>query len=315
MHSAGPMPRSIWTGAISFGLVNVPVKLYSAVEHKEVRFHLLHVRDGGRIREKRVCSKNGQEVPWEEVAKGFPIGKHRYVMLTKEELEALDPKATRTIDIQDFVALDEIDPIYYESTYYVGPADEAASRAYALLLVAMQRQKKVAIARMVMRMRQYLCALRPMGQVLALHTMFYADEIRPADRVDLVPVTAKPSQRELELAEQLVGALTTAFEPGRYHDEYRERVLSLIEQKAAGREITVPEVAPAAEAEVISLADALAASLRRRRAAGAAPEPARAPRPRRGERVRRAAASKGVVPPPPTSSETTRPRRSLRSRS
>src|SRR5262245_10852920 len=170
--------RSLWTGAISFGLVNVPVSLFSAVEPKEVHFNLVHGVDGGRISQKRVCQLDGQEVPWDEVAKGYALSKRKMVMLTKEELGAADPRATRSIDIVEFVDEAEISPLFYDHSYYVAPASEGAEKAYGLLRETMTRGGKVAIAKMVMRTKQYLCALRPEGKVLVLTTMQYADEIR-----------------------------------------------------------------------------------------------------------------------------------------
>lgn len=276
------VPRSIWTGAISFGLVNVPVKLFSAIQRKEVRFNLFHASDAGRIRQRRVCSLDGEEVPWEEVAKGYPVTRRRYVMVSKEELEGLDPRATRTIDILDFVELHQIDPIFYEHTYYVAPANEGAARAYTLLLEAMRRQGRVGIARFVMRTKQYLAALRPMGDVLALSTMQYVDEIRSPAELEELPGKVKPSARELEMAERLVESLSTDWQPERYRDEYRERVLELIERKAQGEEIELPAERPALPAPV-DLAEALRASLAAR--GGEAP----AAQPRRRRRAQRAA--------------------------
>jgi DNA end-binding protein Ku len=233
------MPRSIWRGAISFGLVNVPVKLYSAVSKKTVRFNQLHDEDGARIQQKRVCSKDGEEVPYENIVKGFEIAPDRYVMITPEELEALDPVKTRTIDIEDFVDLDEIDPLYYEHPYYLVP-DTGASKAYKLLLEALRETNKVAIARVVLRSKEYLVAMRPAGDVITMETMLFADELIPADRLDELPdPDVNATERELAMARQLIEAQATPFEPTKYRDEYRERVLELIERKAAGEEIAV----------------------------------------------------------------------------
>lgn len=268
------MARSLWSGAISFGLVNVPVKLFSAVSRKEVRFNMLHEKDGGRIQQKRVCSVDGEEVPWEEIAKGWEVRRGRFVMLTKDELHALDPAASRAIEIEDFVGLDEIDPIYYEHTYYAAP-DDGAERPYGLLLEAMKRTKKVAIARIVMRTKQYLCAIRPMeGDVLALSTMSYADEVVPAKSLGIAKL-AKISDRELDMAERLVESLSTDFAPDRYKDEHRERLLEVLQRKAEGEEIVAPE-AEERRPEVVNLADALEMSLaaaRGRKENGAKREP------------------------------------------
>jgi DNA end-binding protein Ku len=254
------MPRSIWRGAISFGLVNVPVKLYSAVSKKTVRFNQLHEADGARIQQKRVCSKDGEEVPYEDIVKGFEISPERYVVITPDELEALDPKKTRTIDIEDFVDLDEIDPLYYEHPYYLAP-DTGASKAYKLLLAALKETNKVAIARVVIRSKEYLTAIRPAGDVLTMETMLFADELIDPDQIEELPdqdVEATP--REVDMARQLIESLATDFDPTRYRDEYRERVLELIEQKAQGHEIALqPE--PEAPTEVPDLMAALEASL------------------------------------------------------
>src|SRR5436190_24037672 len=218
------MPRSIWRGAISFGLVNVPVKLYSAVSKKTVRFNQLHEADGARIQQKRVCSKDGEEVPYEEIVKGFEISPDRYVMIGNDELEAIDPKKTRTIDIEDFVDLDEIDPLYYEHPYYLAP-DTGASKAYKLLLAALEETNKVAIARVVIRSKEYLTAIRPAGDVLTVEAMLFADElIDPGDIDELPDEDVRATDREVEMARQLIESLATDFDPAKYRDEYRERV-------------------------------------------------------------------------------------------
>src|SRR5260221_4398668 len=169
------MPRPIWSGSVSFGLVSVPVKLFSATSPKEVRFHMLHDKDGGRIQQKRVCGIDGEEVPWEHIVKGFEIGKGRYVTVTREELQAFNPRATKTIDIEDFVDLSQIDPIYYQNTYYLVP-DRGASKPYALLLLAMKRTQKVGVGRFVLRTKEYLAAVRPVGDALAVSTMLHTDD-------------------------------------------------------------------------------------------------------------------------------------------
>jgi DNA end-binding protein Ku len=254
------MPRSIWRGAISFGLVNVPVKLYSAVSKKTVRFNQLHEADGARIQQKRVCSKDGEEVPYEEIVKGFEISPDRYVMITPEELDALDPKKTRTIDIEDFVDLDEIDPLYYEHPYYLVP-DTGAAKAYKLLLEALRETNKVAIARVVIRSKEYLTAIRPAGDVLTMETMLFADELIDPNQIEEVPdADVRATEREVGMARQLIESQATDFDPTRYRDEYRERVLELIEQKAEGREIALqPE--PEEPTAVPDLMAALEASL------------------------------------------------------
>ena len=197
--------RPIWSGSISFGLVNVPVRLYSATSHKELRFHMLHDEDGGRIREKRVCSIDGKEVPYEHIIKGYPLTKHEYVPIARDELAALTPKSSKSIDIEDFVELREIDPIFYDSTYYLLP-DRGAAKAYGLLRTAIEKTGMVGIARVVLRTKQYLCAVRPIEGVLALSTMHWADELVAANELEGVPEAEhhKPTERELTMATKLV---------------------------------------------------------------------------------------------------------------
>jgi DNA end-binding protein Ku len=256
------MPRSIWTGAISFGLVTVPVKLYSAVNRKTVRFHQLNSKTGSRIQQKRVDASTGEEVAYEDLVKGYELSPDRYVVIEPEELDALDPKKTKTIDIEDFVELDDIDPIFYDHPYYLAPAAGGA-KPYRLLLDAMRETNKVAIAKVVIRSKESLVAIRPMdGDVLGMATMLFADEVVDPDRLDDVPTAdeVETSDRELAIAKQLVESLAGDFEPERYRDTYRDQVLDLIEKKAAGEEIAV---APQQEeaAPVPDLMSALKASL------------------------------------------------------
>lgn len=254
------MPRALWSGSISFGLVNVPVKLFAAIHQQEVHFHMLHDKDGARIKQKRVCSEDGQEVPYDHVAKGYEVSPNHYVMITEEELGKLDPEATRSIDIEDFVSLEEIDPMYWEHTYHV-VADKGAARAYGLLVSAMAKAGKVGIARVVLRTKQYLCTLRPVEKGLVLSTMLYADELVPQRSLDApTPAAAAPKPRELEMAQMLIDSLTSKFEPAKYKDDYRERVLELIQAKAKGVELTA---APRekGKARAVDLMEALKASL------------------------------------------------------
>jgi DNA end-binding protein Ku len=253
------VPRSIWSGAISFGLVNVPVKLYSAVSRKAVRFHQLHDKDGVRIQQKRICPEDGEEVPYDNVVKGYEIAPGQHVVVTPEELEALDPKKTRTIDIEDFVELDQIDPIYFDHPYYLLP-DKGADKAYNLLLQAMRESGRVAIARIVIRQKEHLTAIRPTEDVMTMATMLFGDEVVSPRQIDELPDETETSDRELEMARQLIDSLSSDFEPDRYRDEYRERVLDLIERKAEGEEIAVQ---PAEEPErVPDLMAALEASVK-----------------------------------------------------
>jgi DNA end-binding protein Ku len=256
------MPRSMWSGAISFGLVNVPVKLYSAVSRKSVRFHQLNGKTGTRIAQKRVDPATGDEVAYEDLVKGYELTKDHYVVITPDELDALDPEKTRTIDIEDFVDLVDIDPVYYDHPYYLIP-DKGAAKAYGLLLNAMEESGKVAIARVVIRTKENLVAIRPApGNVLMMETMIFADEVVPPSEIEDLPDAKelKASDRELKMAQQLIDSLSSDFEPGKYHDEYREKVLELIERKAAGEEIAVQPEAPKPE-KVPDLMAALEASL------------------------------------------------------
>jgi DNA end-binding protein Ku len=234
------MPRSIWSGAISFGLVNVPVKLYSAVSRKAVRFHQLHDADGVRIQQKRVNPATGEEVPYDHIVKGYEIAPDRYVVITPEELESLDPKKTRTIDIEDFVQLEEIDPIFYDHPYYLLP-DKGAAKAYKLLVTAMDEAGKVAIARVVIRQKENLVAIRPAEGILTMETMLFADEVVPRDQFDELDAAeeAETSKREVDMAKMLIDTLSSEFDPSKYRDTYRERVLDLIERKAEGEAIAV----------------------------------------------------------------------------
>jgi DNA end-binding protein Ku len=255
------MPRAIWTGAISFGLVTVPVKLYAAVQSKTVKFNQLDAEDHSRIAMKRTNAQTGEEVPYDRIVKGFEIAPDRYVVLEPSELDSLDPRKTKTIDIEGFVELSEVDPIYFDHPYYLVPGTGGA-KPYRLLVDAMRESGRVGIAKVVIRSKQQLVALRPIGDVLAMSTMVFHDEVVPADSLDEVPaaedVDANP--RELEMATALVESLTEPWEPEKYHDTYREDVMALIERKAAGEEIAVQ---PAREepSQVPDLMSALKASL------------------------------------------------------
>ncbi len=279
------MARAIWSGAISFGLVNVPVKLYSATSPKTVRFHQLSSKTGARIRQKRVDPSTGEEVPYEEIVKGYELTPDRYVLISPEELDALDPKATKTIDIEEFADLADIDPIYYDHSYYLAPTTGGA-KAYRLLLDAMSESGKVGIGRVVLRSKQQLCALRPTGGVLTLSTMLFGDEVLAPDRLDELDAIgdAEATDRELKMAEQLIESLSAEFDPTKFRDEYRERVLELIERKASGEEIAVqPEAEEPAPAP--DLMAALEASLAA--VASDSPEPDKpAPAPKKPARKR-----------------------------
>ena len=236
------MARAIWTGSITFGLLNVPVKLYSAVSKQTVRFRELREGDGSRIRHKRVAEDDGEEVAYEKIVKGYEISPERYVVLTKDELSELDPKKTKAIEIQDFVDLDQIDPIYFEHPYYLGP-DKGAGRAYALLVKAMGESNKVAVARFVLRNKEHLAAIRPSGDILTLATMRFADEVMEPEQIEELSEAndAKPKPKELEMARALIDSLSGDFKADSYRDEYREELLSLIERKAEGKDVVVKE--------------------------------------------------------------------------
>jgi DNA end-binding protein Ku len=269
------MPRAMWSGAISFGLVTVPVKLYPATSPKDIRFNQLHDKDNGRINMKRWCSKEQAEVPYDEIVKGFEIAPEKYVVIRPEELEALDPEASRSIDILDFVPLAQIDPVFFENAYYLVP-DKVGAKAYALLLEAMRKSERVAIASMVMRGKQYLAAIRPTEKALALSTLLFGDEVVPAEDIEGLPEgLPKVDKRELTMAEQLIETLAADFEPGKYKDEYRSRVLDLIEKRSKGETITV-KATPTKAGKVVDLADALEQTLkmvREKRAKDAAAKP------------------------------------------
>jgi DNA end-binding protein Ku len=256
------MPRAIWSGAISFGLVNIPVKLYSAVSRKTVRFHQIDAESGQRIRQQRVNPESGDEVPFEQIVKGYEISPDKYVMITPEELEALEPQKTRTIDIEEFVDLEQIDPIYYDHPYYLAP-DKGAAKAYKLLLDAMEQADKVAIARVVIRSKENLVALRAHEGAITMETMLFPDEVIEPDSIEELASadgSTKTTKRELDMAKQLIESLSGDFDASQYRDEYRERVLDLIERKAAGETITIEAPEPERK-EVPDLMAALEASI------------------------------------------------------
>jgi DNA end-binding protein Ku len=252
----------MWTGAISFGLVTVPVKLYSALDRKSVRFHQLSGKTGVRVAQKRVDGTTGEEVPYAEIVKGYEIAPDRYVVIEPGELETLQPKKTKTIEIEDFVELSQIDPVFYDHPYYLAPGP-GGLKPYRLLLEAMRETGKVAIARVVIRSKEQLVAIRPMGDALGMATMIFADEILPAERVDEIAEAAdvKTTERELDIAKQLVDSLAGDFEPEKYSDTYRADVLALIERKAQGKQIAVQPTPEEVAAPAPDLMSALKASL------------------------------------------------------
>jgi DNA end-binding protein Ku len=251
------MARAIWSGSISFGLLNVPVKLYSAVARRNIALREIRDSDSARIKHRRVAEGTDEEVPYENIVKAFEITPGQYVPISKDEMGALAPEKTRAIDVQDFVDLEEIDPVYFDSPYYLGPAD-GAEKAYLLLAKAMESSGKVAIARFVFRNKEHLAAIRAGAGVLTLTTMRFADEVvSPEELDDVLPEkTPKVNKKEQEMAEQLIDSLSTDFKPSAYRDEYREQLMALIERKAEGKEIVAPE---AEEPEATKAPDLMAA--------------------------------------------------------
>jgi DNA end-binding protein Ku len=236
------MARAIWSGSISFGLLNVPVKLYSAVARRNIALREIRESDSARIKHRRVAEGTDDEVPYEEIIKAYEITPGQYVPISKEEMAAMAPEKTRAIEVVDFVDLDEIDPIYFDSPYYLGPA-EGAEKAYSLLAKAMEASGKVAIARFVFRNKEHLAAIRTSGGVLTLTTMRFADEVVPTSELEEVLPDKAPAvaKKEQQMAEQLIESLSTDFDPSAYRDEYREQLLGLIERKAEGKEIVASE--------------------------------------------------------------------------
>ncbi len=255
------MPRSIWTGSVSFGLVNVPVRLFSATQDHKVDFHQFEKGTSNRVRNQRVNEKTGDEVDYQDVVKGAEVGDGGYVMLTQEELESVEPGRSRTIDISDFVEAAEIDPIYYNKSYYLAPADESAKKAYALLVKAMEKAERIGVATFVMRGKQHLAAIRPSGKVLILETMHFADEVRDPADLDNVPQQTKVAPKDLKMAVSLVESLTTPWNPKNYKDTYTERVKKLVNAKKNDREIVQEETTEESSEQVANLLEALQASV------------------------------------------------------
>lgn len=293
------MPRSMWKGAISFGLVTIPIKLYTATSEKDVRFHLLHDKCHTRIKQQRYCPTDDEVVAWNDVVRGYELSPDEFVVMEEEDFEKVPVETTRAIDISDFVEAKEIDPIYYDSTYYVEP-EEIATKPYALLREALQKTGRVAIAKVALRQKEQLATLRVSDDgVIIMETMFYPDEIRASDELGIPSEKTKISDRELDMATSLVDMLSGPFEPEKYKDEYREALLEVIEAKAEGKQIARPAPAPG---KVTDLMSALRASIEAARSgkdgakaasAGDSEEeeekkPARKAAPRKRERVRKA---------------------------
>jgi Ku protein len=253
--------RSIWRGAINFGMVTIPCKLYTATEQKDVRFHLVHKKDGARIVEKRFCSEEDREVPWEEVGKGYEVSKGEYVVLDREEVqEAGAPQeSARTIDIGDFVEIEEIDPIYFEKSYFLEPTDVGV-KPFNLLRRALEETGRVAVAKVAIRTKERLATLRVYDSTMVLETMYWPDEIRSVDQLELPSgKAANPQAREVDMARTLIESLASHFDPEQYKDEFRGALLDLVERKMKGERRSAKRRRP--EPKVVDLMQALQASL------------------------------------------------------
>ena len=254
------VPRTIWKGALSFGLVNIPVGLYPATSDKSIHFNQFEEGTSDRIRYKKVNERTGNEVSQDRIVRGFDLGGGEYVVLSDEELEQAEPKKSRQIEISDFVGLADIDPVYFRSSYYLAPEGAGADKAYALLRQAMAEARRIGIATLVMRNKEYLVAIRPEEDALALHTMYFSDEVRAPGREFSVPDTGDVTARELSMAQLLIESMESDWDPERYHDTHREKVEALIDEKRSGHEIVIQEE-PEAPAKVVDLMEALNASI------------------------------------------------------
>ena len=288
------MPRAMWKGAISFGLVTIPVAVYPATEEKTLRFNQLHDEDGGRIRYKRVCEKDGEEVSFEHIVKGFEVEKDRYVVLTDEDVNAIPVESSRAIDIHRFVDLDEIDPVMFKKSYYLVP-EETGAKAYALLREAMADDGRVGIAKVSFRDKEHLAALRFKDDAFVLETMYWPDEIREAD-FGGIDVSAKIRGQELEMAKQLIESLSGEWNPEEYADEYRQALLQIVEAKLNGQEIEV--VAPEPTAKVVDLMEALKASVAAAKKQADEPAPSRKPAAKKPATKKKASAKKPAAKKP-----------------
>lgn len=256
------MAQQVWRGSISFGLVNVAVRAFGATRDQKVHFHQIDSRSGSRIGYDKVAKATGEKVDKGDIALGYEVEPGRYVTFDPEEVAALRPRSTRTVEISDFVDLAAIDPIYYEKTYWLVPADEAAEKAYGLLAAAMEAEQRVGIGMVVMRTKQYLAAIRPLQGALAMSTMRFADEVVAASDVGGMPERVEPSDKELDLARQIISGLSDEWDPSEYHDSFTAELRTLIDQKAAGNEILEEsEGAPEEKGQLVDLMAALQASV------------------------------------------------------
>ncbi len=287
------MAHAIWSGSINFGLVTIPVKVFTAVKSDDLSFNMLHAKDEGRIKYERVCSVNGKPVPWDEIVKGYEYEKGEYVILTDEDFKKVNPEATQSVDILEFVELDQINPMFFDKPYYLEPTKQG-KHAYALLREALSNSKRVAIARVVIRTKEYIAAVKPLGDALVLELMHWADEIVDTGTLEL-PASDKLPEAEMKMAKMLIDAMSVdAFEPEKFTNKYHDELLAMIDARVNGKELPQPKKAPA-RSKVVNLMDVLAKSLEesKKRRAGASSEDAEeteGERPARGGRRKRTAA-------------------------
>jgi DNA end-binding protein Ku len=293
------MPRTVWKGALSFGLVNVPVGVYSATQDKTIHFNQFEEGTSDRIRYKKVNERTGKEVPAGKIVKGYDLGGGEYVLMSEDELAAAEPEKSRLIEITDFVDLNQIDPVFYRSTYYLAPEGDAANKAYALLRQVMRDANKVAIGTVVMRNKEYPVAIRPDDDVLKLETMYFADEIRsPTEELPALPGAEEVTERELSMAGLLLESMANEWDPNQYHDTHRQKVEALIEEKRQGHQVVASAESAPASTNVADLMEVLSASVNSAKAKRTSKPAARAKR-----------ASSAKAPSAPTPIKSAKPRR------
>jgi DNA end-binding protein Ku len=286
------MAHAIWSGSINFGLVTIPVKVFTAVKSDDLSFNMLHAKDEGRIKYERVCSVDGKPVPWDEIVKGYEYEKGQYVILTDEDFKKVNPEATQSVDILEFVELDQINPMFFDKPYYLEPTKQG-KHAYALLREALSNSKRVAIARVVIRTKEYIAAVKPLGDALVLELMHWADEIVDTGTLEL-PASEKLPEAEMKMAKMLIDAMSVdEFEPAKFTNKYHDELLAMIDARANGKELPQAKKAPA-RSKVVNLMDVLAKSLeeskKRRGAASSEMEEGESDRPARGGRRKKTAA-------------------------
>lgn len=266
------MPRSMWKGAISFGMGSIPIRLYTATDSKDVSFHLLHTKDNSRIKQQRWCPVDEETIEWGDVVRGYEYGPDQYVVMTEEDFQKVPVKTVRTIEIEQFVELEEIDPVYYEKSYYIEP-EELGKKPYALLMRTLQETNRVAVAKVALRNKEQLCTLRPRGDVIVMETMFYPDEVKATTELNLPTSDIEVSERELTMAKLLVDTMTSEFQPSQYRDEYRQALLELIEEKVQGTEVVRPMPAAGKITDLMTVLNAsIGAAKKDRGAAEGEPE-------------------------------------------